>query len=189
MDALELLTADHNRVRGLFARFKEAEESDAAEARRLASTIFEELTVHTKIEEEIFYPAISDCNDEIHDLVTEGLEEHHVVDTLMEEARGLDPADEAWAAKIKVLIENVEHHAGEEEEELFGLVRTALDAGARTALGEQLEAMKGKLGAPTVADKEHLTTEQLTKLAQEQQIPGRSSMKRDELLATVAPPG
>ncbi|HVW33714.1 MAG TPA: hemerythrin domain-containing protein [Acidimicrobiia bacterium] len=187
MDALELLTADHNRVRGLFTRFKEAEESDRAEAQRLAATIFEELNVHTKIEEEVFYPTISGCNDEIHDLVTEGLEEHHVVDTVMEEAQGLDPADEAWAAKLKVLIENVEHHAEEEENELFPLVRKALDGAARTALGEQLETMKSKLGAPTAADKERLTTEQLIELAREQQIPGRSSMKRAELLATVAP--
>lgn len=187
MDALDLLIADHNRVRGLFTRFKEAEESDMAEAQRLASTIFEELIIHTTIEEEVFYPTISDCNEEIHDLVAEGLEEHHVVETLMEEAKGVEPFDDAWAAKVKVIIENVEHHAGEEEEELFPLVRKALDAAARSGLGDQLDALKSKLGAPTAADKEHLTTEQLNKLAQEQQIPGRSSMKREELLATVAP--
>lgn len=188
MDALELLIADHNRVRGLFARFQEAEGKDRAEAERLAAIIFEELTVHTTIEEEVFYPTISDCNEEIHDLVAEGLEEHHVVDSLMDEAKGLDPSADAWAAKLKVMIENVEHHADEEEEELFPLVRKALATAARAELGDRLEAMKSKLGAPTAADKAHLSTEELTRLAQEQQIPGRSSMKRDELVATVAPP-
>jgi hemerythrin superfamily protein len=187
MDALELLTADHNRVRGLFTRFKAAEGSNDAQAAQLAKMIFTELEVHTKIEEEIFYPAITKLGDEIHDLVTEGLEEHHVVDSLMEEVMALTPSDEEWAAKMKVLIENVEHHAEEEEQELFPMVRKATDNDARTELGRQLEARKAALGAPTAADNEHMTTEELQRLAREQEIPGRSSMKRDELVATVAP--
>jgi hemerythrin superfamily protein len=187
MDALELLTADHNRVRGLFTRFQAVEGSNDGEAARLAATIYQELEVHTRIEEEIFYPAVSERNDEIHDLVTEGLEEHHVVDELMAEAKQLGPSEEAWAAKLKVLIENVEHHAGEEEQELFPLVRKALDDNARAELGQRLEARKAEMGAPTAADKAHLSTEELNRLAREQEIPGRSSMKREELLATVAP--
>jgi hemerythrin superfamily protein len=188
MDALELLTADHNRVRGLFTRFQAAEGSDDGKAAELAAMIFEELEVHTKIEEEIFYPAVKACNEEIADLVAEGLEEHHVVEELMAEAKGLDPSDEAWAAKLKVMMENVEHHAEEEEQELFPLVRKGLDENARTDLGQRLEAMKAQLGAPTAADKAHLSTEELNRLAREQEIPGRSSMKREELVATVAPP-
>jgi hemerythrin superfamily protein len=187
MDALELLTADHNRVRGLFTRFKAAEGSNDAQAAQLATMIFKELDVHTKIEEEIFYPTVTTLKDEIHELVTEGVEEHHVVKTLMEEISGLTPSDEEWAAKMKVLIENVEHHAEEEEEEMFSLVRKATDADARAELGRQLEARKAALGAPTAADKEHMSTDELQQLAREQEIPGRSSMKREELLATVAP--
>jgi hemerythrin superfamily protein len=187
MDALELLTADHNRVRGLFARFQAAEGENSAQAAQLAKKIFEELEIHTKIEEQIFYPAITQLNDEIHDLVTEGLEEHHVVDSLMDEAKVLTVVDEHWAAKIKVLIENVEHHADEEEEELFPQVRKAMDDDTRVELGQRMEAMKAQLGAPTAADKEHFSTEELNRLAREQEIPGRSKMKRDELLATVAP--
>ena len=187
MDALELLIADHNRVRGLFTRFKAAEGENDAQAARLASKIFEELEVHTKIEEEIFYPAVTKLNDEIHELVTEGLEEHHVVDNLMAEVKALSPSDEEWAAKIKVLIENVEHHAEEEEQEMFPKVRSGMNDDARAALGQRMEARKAELGAPTAADKEHLSTEELTRLAREQEIPGRSNMKREELLATVAP--
>ena len=187
MDALELLTADHNRVRGLFARFQAAEGENDAQAARLAEKIFTELDVHTNIEEQLFYPMVTKLNEEIHDLVTEGLEEHHVVDSLMEEIKGLTPSDEHWAAKMKVLIENVEHHAEEEEEELFPKVRKAMDENARTELGRQLEARKAQMGAPTAADKEHFSTEELNRLAREQEIPGRSNMNREELLATVAP--
>jgi hypothetical protein len=70
---------------------------------------------------------------------------------------------------------------------MFPMVRKAMNDDARTELGRQLEAKKAALGAPTAADKAHLTTEELNQLAREQEIPGRSSMKRDELVATVAP--
>jgi len=188
MDALALLTADHNRVRGLFARFQEAVEADdTAQLATLAETILTELEVHTTIEEEIFYPEISGASDEIRDVVTEGVEEHHVVKVLAEEIKQLAPGDEVWVAKCKVLIENVEHHAEEEETELFPAVRKAMPGDALVELGERMEQRKASLGAPTVEDKAHLSVEDLKRLAGEQQIPGRSSMDREELLATVAP--
>ena len=188
MDALLLLTADHNRVRGLFARFEAAEESgDTAEMTTLAAKILEELEVHTAIEEQVFYPGVSKADDEIHEVVVEGLEEHHVVKQLAEEIQTLSPEDEHWAAKMKVMIENVEHHVEEEEEELFPEVKKALGADVLEDLAAQMEALKARLGAPTAADKESLSTEELHALAKEQEIPGRSSMKREELLATVAP--
>ena len=188
MDALMVLTADHNRVRGLFARFQAAEESkDVAEMTGLATKILQELDVHTAIEEQVFYPAISEADEEIHEVVVEGVEEHHVVKRLADEIEALPADDEAWAAKMKVLIENVEHHAEEEEQELFPQVKKALDADVLADLGAQLESLKAELGAPTAADKESLTTEELHELAKEQEIPGRSGMNRDELVATVAP--
>jgi hemerythrin superfamily protein len=188
MDALSLLTADHNRVRGLFARFQAAEEEkDTDNMMELAAKIIVELEVHTTIEEEIFYPEIKGADEEIKDTVDEGVEEHHVAKTLIEEIQGLTPEDDAWAAKMKVLIESVEHHAEEEEQELFPEVRKAFDKASLEDMGERLEARKAALGAPTAADKEHLTTEQLRELATEQEIPGRSSMNREELVATVDP--
>lgn len=188
MDALSLLTADHNRVRGLFTRFQAAEEEkDTETMMELAAKIIVELEVHTTIEEEIFYPEVKGANEEIKDTVDEGVEEHHVAKTLIEEVKVVSPEDDAWAAKMKVLIESVEHHAEEEEQELFPEVRKALDKAALEDLGMRLEGRKAELGAPTAADKEHLTTEQLRELAKEQEIPGRSSMDREELVATVDP--
>ena len=188
MDALSLLTADHNRVRGLFARFQAAEEEkDTATMMELAAKIIVELEVHTTIEEEIFYPEIKGASEDIKDIVDEGVEEHHVATTLIEEIKGLTPEDDAWAAKMKVLIESVEHHAEEEEQEMFPDVRKALDKASLEDLAVRLESRKAQLGAPTAADKEHLTTEQLKELAKEQEIPGRSSMDREELVATVDP--
>ncbi len=188
MDALSLLTADHNRVRGLFARFQAAEEEkDTATMMELAAKIIVELEVHTTIEEEIFYPEIKGASEDIKDIVDEGMEEHHVANTLIEEIKGLTPEDDAWAAKMKVLIESVEHHAEEEEQEMFPDVRKALDKASLEDLAVRLEGRKAQLGAPTAADKERLTTERLKDLAKEQEIPGRSSMDREELVATVDP--
>jgi hemerythrin superfamily protein len=188
MDSIALLTADHNRVRGLFARFTKAQESEDAEAMRaLAEKIATELEVHTRIEEEIFYPEVRQASDDLDESVAEGIEEHHVVDVLLDEVKGLTPGSEEWVAKMTVMIENVEHHASEEEGELFPGVRSAFSSEDLTDQAGRLEARKRELGAPTVADKEHLSVEELRSLAQEQGIPGRSSMDRDELLATVAP--
>lgn len=188
MDATTLLTADHNRVRGMFARFEEAHSSDDKTAMiEIAGKVFDELKVHTTIEEEIFYPAVQGLNDQIAETVTEGIEEHNVVDHLMEEMGLVEAGSEEWAAKMTVLIENVEHHAQEEESQLFPPVRSACDPKAMEDVAEQLEARKAELGAPVLRDKIDLTKEELMSLAQDQQIPGRSKMSQEELAATVAP--
>jgi hemerythrin superfamily protein len=190
MDALTMLIADHNRVRGLFSRFKQARESDnTAEMAELAPKIFTELEVHTTIEEEIFYPTVHDLSGEVGEVVDEGIEEHHVAKMLMGEVQGLDPGADEWVAKMSVLMENVEHHAEEEEKEMFPKVRSNTGAEDRKALGERLDRRKGELGAPTLADSIDLTDEELRRLASEQAIPGRSSMSHEELAATVDPRG
>jgi hemerythrin superfamily protein len=188
MDALELLTADHNRVRGLFKRFKDAEEKDdTATMHEVASKIVEELKIHTTVEEEIFYPAIKDASDEIKDIVDEGLQEHHVAKTLLDELPTVEVGSDEWTAKVKVLIESVEHHAEEEEKEMFPPVRSKTDSATRDSLGEQLAARKVELGAPPMELALDLTLEELKDLASKQEIPGRSKMDRDELLITVDP--
>jgi hemerythrin-like domain-containing protein len=188
MDAIMLLTADHNRVRGLFTKFRTAHENDdTAEMIEVAAKILEELDVHTEIEEQIFYPAIRNADEELGEEVAEGVEEHHVVKVLASEIEAMTPGAEDWTAKVTVVTELVEHHAEEEETEMFPEVKKLFDANALADLGQQMESLKARLGAPTAKDKEQLSTEQLKKLASEQEIPGRSSMNREELLATVAP--
>ncbi len=188
MDAITLLTADHNRVRGLFARWQEAHEGEDQELMQtLAQEIFTELQVHTTIEEEIFYPRVKDANDEVSELVDEGYEEHHVAKTLMEEMQTLEPGSDQWVAKMTVLIEAVEHHAEEEESEMFPQLRSACGPDVLEPMVGELEERKRSLGAPVTEDKIDLTKEELTQLAKEQQIPGRSKMDQEELAATVAP--
>jgi hemerythrin superfamily protein len=187
MNALDLLIADHNRVRGLFARFNTAKDADDTTTMiELAGKIFDELTVHTTIEEEIFYPEVHDATEEIAETVDEGVQEHHIVKVLMEELGQLDGGSEEWIAKMTVLIENVEHHAEEEEKEMFPPLRRPL-ADELEAMVSKLEDRKAELGAPVLADKQDLSKDKLLDLAREQEIPGRSTMSQEELAATVAP--
>ena len=113
----------------------------------LAGKIFDELTVHTTIEEEIFYPEVHDTTDDVSDTVDEGVQEHHVVKVLMEELGQIEGGSDEWVAKMTVLIENVEHHAEEEEKELFPPLRRPL-ADELEKMGTRLEARKAELGAP-----------------------------------------
>ena len=188
MDAVTLLTADHNRVRGLFERFKAASEADDADRMAsLAELMRADLTAHTTIEEEIFYPAVRDLSEEIAETVAEGLEEHHQVEVLLQELTQLEPGSEEWKAKWTVIVEDVDHHAEEEESELFPKVRAQTDQDTRDRWGDQLDRRKGELGVPTQADRIDLTTAEVRELATEQEIPGRSKLSVDELRAAVQP--
>jgi hemerythrin superfamily protein len=186
MDATSLLIADHNRVKGLIARYKDATDAtDEPESHRLASLIAAELRVHTTIEEKVFYPAVFEMSGELAGMVEESVEEHHVVDVLLAELRKLEAGSDGWVAKMTVLIENVEHHVEEEETKMFPKVRSSADEERREELGRLLEEKKAALGAPTVAEKLPMSKSDLVTIAREQQIPGRSSMNHEELAATV----
>ena len=188
MDAITLLTADHNRVRGLFSRFKTAEENDNTDTMiEVGGKIVEELTVHTTIEEEIFYPAISESSEEVHKLVNEGFEEHSVAKRLIDELGSVEAGGEEWVAKMTVIIESVEHHAEEEEKEMFPGIKRNISKDQLETLAVQMDERKGELGAPTSKDTLDLTKTELLEKAREQEIPGRSNMNVEELALTIDP--
>jgi hemerythrin superfamily protein len=182
MNALELLKADHDRVRQMFEQFRTAHESEDHDMMgRICQEVFVELEVHTAIEEGVFYPAVRQAGGgELNELTDESLEEHHVVDVLMAEIRRLDPSDDAFAAKMTVLMENVEHHAGEEEEEMFPDVASLLDAQALEARGAELEAAKTQQMAQLQS------RDELYQQASDLGVEGRSSMSKEELAQAVA---
>lgn len=142
MDALELLKTDHKKVKELF---KKAEgNKNAKQQKQLFEQIKTELETHTHIEETVFYPAIA-RNAELKDMVLESLEEHKQVKTLLREMEGLTSDSEKFEPKLKVLMENVEHHAVEEEEaKMFPKIRKVMNAESLEQLGEELEAAKPK---------------------------------------------
>jgi hemerythrin superfamily protein len=142
MDAITLLVEDHNKVRDLFKRFEEAGDRVDKTKLRLYEQIRTELTIHTSIEEEIFYPGVQDHAEE---MVAEAIEEHNVVVRLLLELRDMSPDDEQWTAKMTVMIENVEHHAEEEEKELFPTVKQGMGMDAMRSMGERMVRRKEAL--------------------------------------------
>ncbi|MEV4604880.1 hemerythrin domain-containing protein [Amycolatopsis sp. NPDC049253] len=137
-DAIVLLKQDHKNVEKVFKQFEKAGDSAHREKRRLVDAMIEELTVHTYLEEEIFYPAARDAAPEEKDHVLESVEEHHVMVWLLSELQGFDPADETFDAKVTVLIENVRHHVEEEEGEWFPEVRKAMGRKRLQELGREM---------------------------------------------------
>lgn len=188
MDILDLITADHNRTRGILARLKQARDGeDTATVAELGPRLFRELRIHARAEEDVFYAWVQTLTGEIAADVAEGCQEHHEAEILMAEADRLDPSSLEWTAKLKVVAENMEHHMDEEEEELMPAVRSATNAEDRERVGRSFETVKAGLGAPTLADTVDLTTTELRRMASAQAIPGRSKMSHDELAATVSP--
>ena len=141
MDAIALLKADHDKVKKLLAELETTTERGVKTRSELFATIKGELTVHETIEEEIFYPALKE-HPKMKDLVLEAYEEHHVVDTVMAELDRLPVDDETWGAKAKVMQENVEHHMGEEEGEMFQKARQVFDKDELELLGTRMERRK-----------------------------------------------
>ena len=142
MDALELLKKDHDTVKELFE--KAEGNNNEKQQKRLFEQIKTELETHTHIEETVFYPAVKEA-DELKDMVLESLEEHKQVKTLLREMENLTSDSEKFEPKLKVLMENVEHHAVEEEEKkMFPKVRKIMDAEKLDRLGQELEAAKSK---------------------------------------------
>ncbi|QNN64666.1 hemerythrin domain-containing protein [Sphingomonas rhizophila] len=144
MDAVALLKADHRTVEELFEKFEKA--SGDGRKKALAEQICMELTVHTELEEKIFYPACEGKVEE--DLLKEAYVEHDGAKVLIAEIEAGGPDDEYYDAKVKVLSEQIEHHVEEEEKRMEGLFAQARKAGLdMDALGEQMAARKAELVA------------------------------------------
>ena len=142
MDALELLKQDHQKVKELFERGQETE--DKKQQRQIFKEIKSELETHARIEETIFYPAMEE-HEELKDMVLESLEEHKQMKTVLREMARLSTSSERFKPKFKVLKDNVEHHAVEEEEgKMFPKVRKLISRNELEELGQELEAAKQK---------------------------------------------
>ncbi len=141
-DAIQLLKADHREVEEMFEKFDKARTS--ASKRKIADEICKALTVHSQIEEELFYPACEKAGVE-QDLLDEATVEHQGVKTLISQIVDGSPEDGLWEAKVTVLKENVEHHV-KEEEARDGIFAQARKSGVDLdTLGEAMAARKAQL--------------------------------------------
>jgi hypothetical protein len=143
-DAIALLKADHREVEELFEKFEDAR--GHAKKKALAEQICMDLTLHTKLEEDIFYPACEGAVAE--DLLKESRVEHDAAKVLIAEIEAGGPDEAFYDAKVTVLSEMIKHHVKEEEKPGQGVFSQARGAGLdMDGLGQQIENEKRQLKA------------------------------------------
>jgi hemerythrin superfamily protein len=141
-DAVALLKADHRQVEAWFEEFEDAKSRKVKQ--KLATQICNALTVHTKIEEELFYPAFLRATKD-KDMHHEAIVEHHGAKVLIAEIQGSTPMDDYFDSKVHVLSEMIKHHVKEEEQK-DGMFAEARDSKMDLeALGAQMQARKQQL--------------------------------------------
>jgi len=138
MNALELLTDQHDEVDELIEKLENTEDSDRKRA--LFTELADKLAAHATIEEKLFYPAVYAKQTE--DLLRESAEEHLQIKRVLADMLGMDVDDEQFDAKLSVMKEEISHHAREEEEaELFPKVKKLFTEGDLEGLADEMQIM------------------------------------------------
>ena len=141
LDAVGYLTAQHRALEELMNKVLEEEKIE--ERKLLFDQAGDQLTVHIKSEEDIFYPAVRAARTE--DNLLESLEEHQSLKRLLSDLLELQLTDKTFEPKFKVLKEQTEHHHKEEEENLFPKVRKTMDETVRAELGQKMAELQQRL--------------------------------------------
>jgi hemerythrin superfamily protein len=150
MNAIDLLESQHREVEKLFSKIEKSKSEDAKG--KLFEEIADKLAVHAAIEEHHFYPAVKANRTE--DILLESLEEHLGIKRILADLLEIEPSDETFDAKVKVLKEQVSHHVEEEESELFPKVKKLLSKEQLEAIGQEMSAEQAELedgGEPRLA--------------------------------------
>ena len=115
--ATQMIRQDHKKVEGLFRKVEQTKGAQAK--RRLAESAMAELEIHAALEEEIFYPAVKKEVDDGSSMVQEAIQEHQTVKQLIAELKGMGEANDEFESQFSQLVENVQHHVEEEENEML----------------------------------------------------------------------
>ena len=146
MNAIDLLKADHVRVKDILAQLHESTDRAIKKRTELVAKLEMEITIHTKLEEEILYPAYKEAGGkDQEEMYYEAKEEHRTVDSLvLPDLKATDPSTPEFAGRAKVVKELLEHHIEEEETEMFPDAKKLLGKARLDELGAEMEAMKAE---------------------------------------------
>jgi hemerythrin superfamily protein len=142
MNVLKLLKKDHSTVQSLFSKFDRTGKSSHEKKSELFEKIRRELQLHSRAEEEIFYPALKALNGDGRRFVSEALKEHKDIDELLTQISRLKPSEKNFDEKVETLIETVDHHIEAEEGEIFRFAEENCSEEQLTELGQQIEDRK-----------------------------------------------
>jgi hemerythrin superfamily protein len=146
MNITELLKSDHREVSALISQLQAAGEDAASGAHtETFQKLKNSLTLHARIEEEIFYPALESF-EETEDLIEEAYEEHEEVKQLLDEMSGLEPDDTEFQDLLAQLKYNIDDHVEEEENEVFPQAENLLGEETLDAMGDEMQQIKQASG-------------------------------------------
>ncbi len=147
MDAITLLREDHRRIEKLSASFERTSQRAKKTQRRIVDRMAGELTIHTALEEHVFYPLVRQSVPDATFAVLEGLEEHHVVELLLNELAEISPSDEQFVPKVMVLIQTVRRHVEREERDVFPRMRQSVGRARVVEIGDAMRKLQRKAKA------------------------------------------
>ena len=141
MKATDLLKQDHQEAAGLMDKLETADKGNMGPTKQLFTQLKDALTLHTQIEEQIFYPALEQ-HEETKDMIGEAFSEHKEVKEMLAEMSRMTPGSDEFMDKLTELRDGVEHHVEEEENEMFPKAERVLGESRMQELGRQLQQMK-----------------------------------------------
>ena len=146
MNAIDLLQADHERVKAILTQLSESTDRAVKKRTELVAKLEMEIAIHTRLEEDILYPAFKKAGGKEQDeMYYEAKEEHRTVDSLvLPDLKLTDPTTPEFAGRAKVVKELLEHHIEEEETEMFPQAKKLLGKATLEEMGKQMEAMKAQ---------------------------------------------
>ena len=146
MNAIDLLLEDHKRVKAILGQLSDSTERAVKKRTELLNKLEMEITIHTRLEEEILYPVFKKAGGKEQAVMYhEAKEEHRTVDSLvLPDLKKTAPDSLEFSGRAKVVKELLEHHIEEEETEMFPPARKLLGKAVLDELGKQMEAMKAE---------------------------------------------
>jgi len=141
MQVYDVILADHAKARQLLQELSAVEEDEGGRRAALFADFKAELMIHQHVEEAVFYDHLKDIEATRADAL-EAINEHHVVDTLLEELDDMPKDNDRWTAKLGVLGELVEHHMREEEGEFFESARKVVSDDLAERMAAQFQKKK-----------------------------------------------
>jgi hemerythrin superfamily protein len=191
-DVVRLIKSQHREIEELLAQAQQEDSDTMTLLRRVAGL----LEPHSAAEESFVYPRIVELQQDEAEEVHDGTAEHHHAESLLAELLAGRPGEPGYDGKLAALVGELKHHVEEEESELLPVLSDKASDEERERLGERFAAQTGRAdlradqaGAGSRSGSGEPSKAELYEQAKQADIPGRSSMTKDELAKAISDQG